>query len=127
MSAKMGVLHDYDLMANAEPSAQGQVCVVCGDNPVSYQWSDYSGQAMCRSCGTPYQLKWGSDEQVAEGAYPYLSLKPEWVPVVREYFRETGRFTCFGMMMGPRPGLREFNEWADARYPDGPPASEPKP
>lgn len=121
MSPKAGVLHDYDLHANLEPSARKlDACEVCGTNPISYQWSDYSGEAMCRACGTPYQLKWGSEQQKAEGAYPYLSLKPEWVPVVREYFKETGRFTCLGQMLGGGPGLREFNEWVDAHYPNGP-------
>lgn len=115
---KQGILHDYDLMANREESARGNTCVVCAADPASYQWSCYSGEAMCRQCGTPYQLKWGSDEQVAEGAYPYLNLADKWVPVVREYYEETGRFTCLGTMLGPRPGLSAFAAWARERYPD---------
>lgn len=112
--AKAGILHDYDLMANREQSAQEQECVVCGQSPMSFQWSDYSGEAMCRKCGTPYQLKWGSDEQKEEGDYPYLNLRPSWVPIVREYHGETGAFACLGTMFGgPRPGLKEFYDWVD--------------
>ena len=116
--AKQGILHDYDLMANAEPSAHGKVCVVCEANPMTYQWSDYSGEAMCVRCGTPYQLKWGNDAQKAEGAYPYLVLKQEWVPIVREYWQETGRFSCLGTMLGGAPGKREFFDWVEKSHPE---------
>lgn len=116
---KYGILHDYDLMANEEPSTQGQTCVVCGVHPVGYQWSDYSGEAMCRQCGAPYQLKWGTDEQRKEGKYPYVNLKQKWIPVVRRYFDETHQFTCHGIMIiRSRPGLREFNKWVDAHKTD---------
>lgn len=105
-------------MANAEPAAEKlSACLVCGSSPVVYQWSDYSGQAMCRSCGTPYQLKWGTPAQVAEGKYPYLGLRDEFVPIVREYHAETGRFTCLGMMLGPCPGMAEFVEWCKVHHP----------
>lgn len=114
---KAGILHDYDLMANAEPTARGNVCVVCDADPIRYQWSDYSGEAMCTRCGTPYQLKWGGEKKEAEGAYPYLNLREEWVPIVREYHAETGRFTYLGMGFG-KPGFREFIEWARERHPE---------
>ena len=116
--AKQGIINDYDLMANREPSAHGNSCVVCEDSPMSYQWSDYSGQAMCCRCGTPYQLKWGSDEQVAEGAYPYLGLKEEWVPIVRQYHQETGLFSCLGMMLGHAPGKGQFFDWVKKSHPE---------
>ena len=115
---KPGIINDYDLMANAEPSAHGQVCVVCDANPVTYQWADYSGQAMCTRCGTPYQLKWGSDEQQAEGAYPYLDLKEEWVPIVREYWEETRLFACLGTMLGRAPGKSAFFAWVEKSHPE---------
>lgn len=111
MTPKQGVLHDYDLQANRELAARKQECVVCGAKPMAFQWSDYSGEAMCTLCGTPYQLKWGSEEQKAEGHYPYLNLREEWVPVLRRYYQETGRFTCLGIMMGEKPGLAEFDKW----------------
>lgn len=115
---KQGVLHDYDLMANAEPSAEGQKCVVCESDPMTFQWSDYSGEGMCRSCGTPYQLKWGSDKQVEEGAYPYLSMNDHFLPIAREYFKETGRFVCYGMMMGPKPGMSRLIDWLEKNHPE---------
>lgn len=117
MSAKAGILHDYDLMANVEPAAQkGGKCVVC-EIQLVYQWSDYSGEAMCTRCGCPYQLKWGSEEHKREGAYPYLNLRPELVEPLRAYYAETERFTCLGWMMGDRPGLREFGRWLEASRP----------
>ena len=125
---KYGLLHDYDLMANTESSAQKQACVVCGDNPMRFQWSDYSGEGMCCKCGTPYQLKWGSDAQQQGAKYPYLNLKESFVPIVREYFQETGRWTCLGTMIGNQPGLKEFYDWLYAKHPELKTAeSEPQP
>ena len=112
MSPKAGILHDYDLMANAEPSVVRILrCAGCDAEPPRFQWSDYSGEAMCTRCGCPYQLKWGSDQQMAEGAYPYLSLRDELVEPLRAYFAETGQFTCLGVMLGPRPGMDAFAAW----------------
>jgi len=115
---KQGILHDYDLLANQEESAQGQTCIVCGANPVRYQWSDYSGEGMCTQCGTPYQLKWGSDEQKEGNAYPYLDIKEEWVPIIQAYWNETKKWTYFGTSMSGNPGLDEFHEWAKQHYPE---------
>jgi hypothetical protein len=114
---KSGILHDYDLHANHEKSAANHICVTCGASPTTFQWSDYSGEGMCTRCGTPYQLKWGSDKQKEEDAYPYLNIKDEWVPIVREYYEETGQFVCLGNMMGPRPGMAEFYDWVKERHP----------
>lgn len=115
MNAKHGILHDYDLWANREPSAREQRCVTCDAYPMTFQWSDYSGEAMCTRCGTPYQLMWGSERQEAEGNYPYLNLKPDWLPVLKRYWHETERFTCLGRMMGGSlPGLKSFYDWVDA-------------
>ncbi len=111
--AKLGILHDYDLMANAEQSAQEHTCVVCLESPTRFQWSDYSGEGMCQRCGTPYQLKWGSSEQKTEGRYPYLSVKDEWVPVLRRYYEETGKWVCHGMMLNGHPTRGEFGQWVD--------------
>lgn len=119
MSPKQGILHDYDLQANNEPSARDQSCLVCATTPMSFQWSDLSGEAMCTACGTPYQLKWGGEEQKREGKYPYLNLREEWIPIVREYYQETGRFTCLGRMItGALPGLADFNRWVTERHPE---------
>lgn len=118
---KHGVVRDYDLMANDEPSAKDQTCEVCGDAPMRFQWSDYSGEAMCRSCGTPYQLKWGLEEMQEEGDYPYLNLRDEWVPVVREYHEETGRFAPLGRYLSIPEALHSdyeaFVRWVREHHP----------
>ncbi len=118
MNPKHGILHDYDLHANREPSAKGNRCVVCDADPMSYQWSDYSGEAMCHSCGTPYQLKWGSEKMQEEGAYPYLSLSEKCVPIVKEYWQAERRFTYLGMGLGQKPGMKEFVAWVERHHPD---------
>lgn len=117
--AKAGILHDYDLHANLEPAAQEQItCALCGATPPTYQWSDYHGEGMCTRCGCPYQLRAGSDEQVKKGKYPDLNLADKWVPVAKEYWEETQQWVCLGTMLGARPGLNEFFEWVEKKYPE---------
>ena len=115
---KMGILHDYDMMANQEDSAQSQTCVVCDSYPMYFQWSDYSGEAMCQQCGCPYQLKWGSDEQKKEDKYPYLNLKKEFIPVARKYWNEKKKFVCYGTMLGPKPGMDDLVAWLKENHPE---------
>ncbi len=118
--AKAGILHDYDLIANVEKSAQRDdvTCPICDDSQPKYQWSDYSGEAMCMKCGCPFQLKWGTDEQREEGNYPYIKLLAEWIPTIREYYQETKAWTCLGAMLGARPGLAEFDGWVEKNHPE---------
>ena len=115
---KQGILHDYDLMANAEKSSRNVICAVCGAEGITFQWSDYSGEAMCTRCGCPYQLKWGSDKQKEEGNYPYLSLKKEFIPVAQEYWNEKHKFVCYGLMLGPQPGMTELISWLKDNHPE---------
>jgi len=114
---KAGILHDYDLRANKEASAANQTCAICGSSPMRFQWSDYSGEAMCTQCGCPYQLKWGSDEKQTKNKYPYLNLNDEFLPVAKEYWNETKKFVCYGVMIGPLPGYSEMVEWVKEHYP----------
>ena len=118
--AKDGILHDYDLLVNAEPSAQkgDTPCAVCDASPVTWQWADLRGQAMCTRCGCPYQLKWGTKEQEQEGTYPHLSLAPNFVTICREYWQATHRWTYLGCGIGSKPGLREFYAWLREHHPE---------
>jgi len=115
---KLGILHDYDLMANNEESAVNQTCIICGASPITFQWSDYSGEAMCTQCGYPYQLKSGTDLQQKEGAYPYVNLKEEFIPVAQEYWQEKKAFVCYGTMLGPQPGMSNLVAWLKKTHPE---------
>ena len=108
--SKQGVLHDYDLYANREESSVGVTCAICGREDTQFQWSDYSGEAMCTQCGCPYQL-------ITEGN-PYLNIEQEHLPVLRQYWEETGQFVCYGSMLGYAPGVKEFNYWLNKNYPE---------
>lgn len=119
MAPKAGILHDYDLRANDEKSARNQACRICDASPMAFQWSDYSGEAMCRACGCPYQLKWGSAQQCKERKYPYLVLRDELIEPLRAYYAETKRFTCLGIMVSAsKPGLSEFLNWLRIHRPE---------
>jgi len=117
-TAKYGILHDYDLMANREPSANKVTCAICGKSPVTFQWSDFSGEAMCSRCGCPYQLKWGSDAQEKEGKYPYLNLSENFLPIAQEYWNKYNKFVCYGRMLDARPGWKEMLNWLKENYPE---------
>ena len=107
----------YGDLANAEKFEQ-KACLVCDDPRPVYSWTDYSGEGYCTKCGTSYQLKWG--ELKAGETYPRCNVIPEWVPVLRQYWKETGKLNGCGtyMSMGEyreqHEGLKAFNEWADA-------------
>lgn len=91
-------------------------CQICNQSFTGI-WSDLHGEAMCSVCGTPYQLTGGTEEMKAEGKYPYINLLPEFIPIVKEYYEETGRFTRLGMVLtGPRPEL--FLKWLDDKHPE---------
>lgn len=117
--AKMGVLHDYDLMANREEAAQKPMaCVVCDAPRIMYQWSDYHGEAMCSQCGCPYQIKSGSDEQVKEGKYPYISLLDSFVPVAREYWQHAREFVHYGHSFSNDQGKAALVAWLKVHHPE---------
>lgn len=119
MNAKHGILHDYDLLANAEPAAsKATKCAGCDAEPPVFQWSDLHGEAMCTRCGCPYQLRGGGAEMEREGAYPYMTLRAELVEPLRAYYAETKRFTCLGQMLGHCPGIEEFADWLQENRPD---------
>jgi hypothetical protein len=115
---KFGVINDYDLMANQEKTAKDRKCVICGSYLMIFQWSDYSGEAMCSKCGCPYQLKWGTEEQQKEGNYPYLNLMKKGIPIIKEYWEQRKVFTCFGTMLGRAPGMAAFNHWLEINHPE---------
>jgi hypothetical protein len=115
---KFGILHDYDLKANEEKSAYEKRCAVCGEFPMVFQWSDYSGEAMCMKCGCPYQLKWGGEKREKEGNYPYLNFSSDFMPVAVEYWEEKQKFVCYGTMMGPQPGMSELIHWLKINHPE---------
>ena len=113
---KEGIKFDYDLQANEELKEQDR-CLICGKQLVC-RWTDYSGEGVCISCGCPYQLKWGSDEQKKEGNYPYIGLRDEWIPILKEYWEETHQFTFLGMSFEERTGQAEFNKWLKEKHPE---------
>ena len=115
---KQGLIHDYDLMANAEPAARAVTCAICDTADISFQWSDYSGEAMCTVCGCPYQLKWGNDEQVRENKYPYLSLHDTFIPIAREFWRESKTWVHYGASFSRNDGHPELSAWMKKHYPD---------
>ncbi len=115
---RSGILHDYDLMANEEQSSQNQTCVICGISPMIFQWSDYSGEAMCAQCGCPYQLKWGGRAKEQEGKYPYLNLQNEFILIAQEYWNKTHQFVCYGIMLGNNPGMPELSKWVEEKHPE---------
>jgi hypothetical protein len=98
-------------------------CEVCGLSPASFNWSDYHGEGMCNQCGTPYLLiryeGEGADKKRVEGP-PTISIKPEWLPVLKRYWEETKAYMGLGTILIERDypecvrGRKAFHAWCDA-------------
>jgi protein-arginine kinase activator protein McsA len=116
--AKAGLIHDYDLMANREQSAQGVTCAICDTPNTSFQWSDYNGEGMCTVCGCTYQLINGSDKMKAEGKYPYMTLNDKYLPVLREFWQQTRTWVHYGSSFQRHDGKAELNDWIKQKHPE---------
>jgi len=114
----------YGYMANRENLMKDVLppCLVCDDQRLSYSWTDYSGEGYCMRCGTPYQLKWG---ELKDGeTYPRLNVRLNVVPVLREFFEETGKPNGLGRFVGwdqypdQLEGRQAFNSWTQKNHPE---------
>lgn len=108
----------YGGMANTEEFDRTRACLVCDDPRPRFSWTDYSGEGYCLSCGTPYQLKWGTLEDGQ--TYPRINIDAEWVPILRRFWDEThapngaGTFMGFDDYPDQLDGRRRFNAWCRA-------------
>ena len=101
------------------PNWTNKPCVICGDMPIYYQWTDYSGEAICIKCGCAYQLKWGTENQCKERDYPYVNVQAKFIEPLKEYWNETKKFTYTGCkLVGSHQGLGEFSDWMMKKYPE---------
>ena len=106
--------------ANETEAAQKAVpCQICDWDTPQFSWTDINGQGTCTRCGTPYKLVAREGDDPAD--LPIISIKPESIPILRQYWDETGKPNGLGGYMGWRdyPDEREyriaFNAWDDAR------------
>ena len=117
----------YGYLANGV-ATESKPCLVCDDPRPTYSWTDYHGEGYCVKCGTPYQLKAG---EMREGeTYPRCNLAPEWVPICRRFYAETGKpngtgtFMGFGEYRDQEAGLIAFNAWCKEHESELPKKSE---
>ena len=113
---KNGIKFDYDLDANKEIK-KDNICIIC-NNELSCRWADYSGEGVCLTCGTPYQLKWGSEEQRKEAKYPYCNLNKKYINIIREYWNDKKTFVFLGRSFNEHTGIKELNEWLEINHPE---------
>ena len=113
---KNGIVFDYDLAANYQLTGN-EICEIC-NSPLQCRWTDRHGEGICLICGAPYQLMHGSKEQETEGNYPYLLIKPEWIPILREYWEKEKKFRFGGWSVSEDKGQEEFKVWVSENYPD---------
>lgn len=88
-------------------------CEVCERNLVG-NWTDLNGEIECMSCGAPHQIL-----RDPKGC----NLNEEFIPIVREYFNETGSACGLGCYCGTRPlRVQEqydgFLAWMKVRHPE---------
>lgn len=113
---KFGIKFDYDLLAQQHVPS-GAKCQICGED-LRCRWSDYHGEGVCMTCGAPYQLINGSEEQKAEGKYPYINFLPQFIPAFKEHWEATHQFVFGGYSFKEDTGAKEFHEWLEKNYPN---------
>lgn len=113
--AKEGLVFDYDLKANEHVGKN--LCAVCGES-LQCRWTDLNGEGVCLTCGVPYQLVNGTDEQIAGGKYPYCNVNPEWLPIVKRHWEETHLFVFLGTSFSEITNQSKFCSWAKKNYPE---------
>ena len=118
MQHKEGRFADYDSHANSVPQAkQVEKCEICGRESPHFIWTDLFGEAMCETCGAPYQLLNPAGEE--DKGVPYLALRKEFIEPCRRYWQETGKFMGLGTRLGSYyPGAEEWVGWMKKNYPE---------
>lgn len=107
-------------LANMVKEGGEFICLVCEASPVSWTWGDVHGEAMCVTCGTPYQLlQYDENKRRVEGVPPRLNIKENWLPILKRYWEETRAFTGLATIMIWRDypeceeGQSNFYAWLD--------------
>lgn len=97
-------------------------CEICNQEFVG-QWTDFHGQATCRNCGAPYQLKSFSGAP-PDMRFPRIDFNEEFKPIFKEYWDVTGNRCRLGKYMGYRdyPGIpderRSLIDWLQINHPE---------
>jgi hypothetical protein len=112
--AKAGIYFDYDLMANNEIKESFK-CLVCGKE-LACRWTDYHGEGVCLTCGTPYQLIHYDENNKRIERSPQINIKKEYIAKLQQYWEETKKTMSLGIYLGRNPEPENYNaviEWLD--------------
>ena len=94
-------------------------CLICAkqNTKVVYE-STNAGEAYCSQCGCPYQMTGGSREQRAEGRHPYCNLRNDFIPIARQFWRETRQFVLYAAAseFQKKEGRAELAAWLKKNY-----------
>lgn len=90
--------------------SENVACLICEDERMSFSWTDAHGVAQCFRCGTPYRIIHYENERRVEKP-PTITLKPQYIPAVRDYWNEFHRRIPSGHSI---PGGQELASHADA-------------
>ena len=98
-------------------------CLVCGADPLHGNWTDYNGQIRCYTCGVTYQIL-GShlkDEYLEELGLAKEDVAQQYcdclmtVPLLKDYWNETGNRIPYGTYLGRSPisasDYENFSKW----------------
>lgn len=123
-------MQSNDITTTAEVSDDNQKagghstrCYVC-DSPLALAWTDVNRIAVCMTCNATYTLRPEPDDYtIAKVPRPFT--KPEWIPVLRQYWTEHKRRIpsqcCIGGSSYERCSREDeqaFNEWAATHEPE---------
>lgn len=89
-------------------------CVACG-YALRVTWTDYHGEGVCLTCGTPYQIiQYDTDDLPIRGALPLFALRSDMIPAMQEYWHTEERDMGLGtyLMYHPRVmDVEAFYDW----------------
>ena len=107
----------HGAMANETEAAQTLTCACCG-NQGPWSWTDWTGEAYCVRCGVSHRLYSIGDLPIG------CNINPEFLPVCKEYYQETGKPCGTGTFLGYRdyPEVLEahnaFCDWMHEKHPE---------
>ena len=99
-----------------------QKCLIC-ENPLCFRWTDTHGVGACVRCGAPYTIYHYDNDKKRVEKPPEITIKDEWLPLIKKYWEENKRNCSPGSHNSPRSRYEEvatkedfevFHNWMDA-------------
>jgi hypothetical protein len=97
-------------------------CATCDTENPRFRWTDTHGVAQCGNCGTPHRVYHYDDKSKPLDLPPESIVSAEYVPALREHWKQTGRIIPSGCSfsysdgyeMASKMDAEDFSKWMEA-------------